>query len=312
MGYSLNQFYRAIGTSKQAVHQEHIRQQQFYQQLEELIILMDVLRTEHPGCGLAKAYDTLRPSFIGRDRFIDIFMELGYRVRWIKNAIKTTKPGSYRCENLIEGMVVFMINQVLQSDITFILVNGIFYYAVFIIDVYSKRIVGYQVSDNMRVEANIKALKQVIKLRGKAAMEHTIHHSDRGSQYGAKLYRQLLKKMKCWLSMGLSAQQNAYAERVNGIIKNEYLAYWNIPDFTVLKKKLKQAVDHYNHKRIHRHLPMNLSPVQFEEQWINSLKLQQHKELIHSTNNFVIRSKQKKFFKQLESINGLFCPLKIL
>ncbi len=272
---------------------------------------MDILRTDHPGCGLAKAYDSLRPEFIGRDRFIEIFMDFGYRVRWIKNVIKTTRPGSYRCENLIEGMVVMAINQVLQSDITYIFVNGIFYYAVFVIDVFSKRIVGYQVSDHMRVEANLKALKQVVNLRGKTAMEHTIHHSDRGSQYGAKMYRKLLKELKCWLSMGQSAQQNAYAERINGIIKNEYLAYWSIPDFTTLKRKLKQAVYHYNNKRIHRHLPMKLSPVQFEEQWINSLELKQHRELIHCPNNFLIRSKQKKFFKQLESTNGLFCPLKI-
>lgn len=272
---------------------------------------MDILRKDHPGCGLEKAYDTLRPEFIGRDRFIDIFMELGYRVRWVKNAIKTTRPGSYRCDNLIEGMMVSTINQVLQSDITFILVDGIFYYAVFIIDVFSKRIVGYQVSDNMRVEANLKALRQVIKLRGKAAMEQTIHHSDRGSQYGAKVYRKLLIKLKCWLSMGISAQKNAYAERINGIIKNEYLAYWSIPDFATLKRKLKDAVKHYNNKRIHRHLPMKLSPVQFEEQWINSQKLKQHRELIYSPNNFVKRPKQKQFFKQFETSNGLFCPLSI-
>jgi len=131
---------------------------------------MDILRSNHPGCGLKKAYDTLAPDFVGRDRFIDEFMELGYRVKIKKRTIKTTLPGNYKYTNLIEGMVVKHINQVVQSDITYILVNEIFYYAIFIIDVYSKRIVGYQVSKNMRVEANIKTLKQMIKLRGKSAM----------------------------------------------------------------------------------------------------------------------------------------------
>jgi len=238
-------------------------------------------------------------------------MELGYRVKFPKNFIKTTKPGSYKCENLIEGMLLNGINQVVQSDITYIWIQGTFYYAVFIVDVFSKRITGHQVSNHMRVEANLKALKQLIKLRGDQAMTGLIHHSDRGSQYGSLAYRKLLNKTKSLLSMGISAQQNAYAERVNGIIKNEYLTYWAIPDLTTLKRKVKQAVNHYNLKRIHKHLPMKLSPILFEQKWPHSLELQQHRELIHSPNNFIIRSKQKQFFKQLDIKNGLFCPINI-
>lgn len=272
---------------------------------------MDILRSEHPGCGLEKAYDTLRPNFIGRDRFVDLFMELGYRVKIRKRVIKTTKPGSYDYENLIEGMIVDRINQVLQSDITYVLVDEIFYYVVFIIDVYSKRIVGNQVSDHMRTQANINALKQVIKLRGKSAMAGCIHHSDRGSQYGSLVYRKLLDTIRCSLSMGLTAEQNAYAERVNGIIKNEYLDYWKISDFNDLRRGVKKAVKHYNEKRIHRHLPNKLTPIEFEQNWQTSIELQKHRELVHNPNNFVIRSKQKQFFKQLEIANGLFCPMKI-
>jgi len=272
---------------------------------------MDFLRKDHPGCGLEKAYDTLRPRFIGRDRFVDIFMELGYRVRFPKNYIKTTKPGYYRCKNLIEGMIVDRINQVVQSDITYIRVQDVFYYAIFIIDVFSKRITAHQVSDHMRGEANLKALKQLVKLRGKQAMTGLIHHSDRGSQYGSLAYRKLLDKFNAFISMGDNAQTNAYAERINGIIKNEYLSYWNISDFKTLKRKLKEAVIHYNLKRIHKHLPMKLSPISFEQKWNDSLRLQQHRELIHSPGNFVIRSRQQLFFKTIKANNGLFCPLNI-
>jgi len=291
------------------VAQEHKRKLHFQEQLNELIMMMDILRTEHPGCGLAKAYDSLVPVFLGRDRFIDLFMELGYRVKFPKNFVKTTQPGSYKCENLIEGMIVDRINLVLQSDITYFLVGEIFYYIVFIIDVYSKRIVGYQVSNHMRTQANLTALRQVLKLRGKSAMAGTIHHSDRGSQYGSLAYRKLLNSVHCLHSMDLSAEKNAYAERVNGIIKNEYLDYWRIPNFHTLKTKVKKAVDHYNNKRQHNHLPNKLSPILFEQKWDKSLELQQHQELIHNTNNFVIRSKQKQFFKQMELTNGLFCPI---
>lgn len=279
------------------------------QQLDELIILMDILRSQHPGCGLEKAYDTLAPAFIGRDRFVDKFMKFGYGVKIKKRKIKTTWPGSYKYENLIEGMIVNYFNQVVQSDITYILVNEIFYYAVFIIDVYSKRIVGHQVSTNMRTQANIKALKQMIKLRGKSSMAGCIHHSDRGSQYGSTKYRDLLKSSDCFLSMDLSAEKNAYAERINGIIKNEYLEFWRMNSFKDLKSCVNKAVKHYNEKRIHRHLPGKLSPIKFEEKWKTSTKLQKHCKLIHQPNNFVIRSKQKYFFNKIETANGNFCPI---
>lgn len=271
--------------------------------------LIDLLRSEHPGCGLAKAYDTLRPSFIGRDRFIEFFSEMGYRVKLPKSFIKTTIPGTYVYPNLIEGRIVDRINQVVQSDITYILVQNQFYYAVFIIDVFSKRIVGYQVSDHLRATANLKAFRQLIKLRGATNLVNLIHHSDRGSQYSCKAYRQLLYKTQCLISMDQSAQQNAYAERVNGIIKNEYLTYWAIQDLNDLKRKLNRAVKHYNFERIHRHLPDKLSPVQFELKWPKSTKLRQHQELIYSPNNYVSRAKQKSFFKQMQKANGPFCPI---
>lgn len=307
----MNQFYKILGTTKQAVHQEHARQVAFELELNELILMMDLLRTEHPGCGLEKAYDTLQPSLFGRDRFVETFMALGYRVRFSKNYTKTTVPGLYRCQNLIEGMIVDKVNKVVQSDITYIFVNGLYYYAIFILDVFSKRITAYEVSDNMRAQANIKALKQLIKLRSKAEMKGLIHHSDRGSQYGSTKYLSLLRNMGCYVSMADSAQKNAYAERINGIIKNEYLAYWSIPDLSTLKRKMKQAVNHYNHQRIHRSLPSNLSPVSFEQQWLKCPILQQHKELIYSPNNFVRKADKKHFFKTIESTNLAFCPLVI-
>lgn len=159
MSYSMNETYQVSGISKQAFHQCLKRQLAFEEKLYDLYVQVDLLREEHPGCGVEKMYYTLKPEFIGRDRFIDEMMSAGYRVKKTKNRIKTTFPGYYKYPNLIEGSRVTGINQVWQSDITYMLVGGEFYYAVFIIDVYSKRIVGYQVSDNMRARSNLKALK---------------------------------------------------------------------------------------------------------------------------------------------------------
>ena len=144
-------------------------------------------------------------------------------------------------------------SQIWQSDITYISVENRFYYAVFIIDVFSKEIVGYQVSDHMRAEANVNALKQALSSH-KAPL---IHHSDRGSQYTYLEYVSLLKQHNCAVSMGLTAQDNAFAERINRTIKEEYLAYWKPKSFSELKYQVKRAVENYNSKRIHMGIKRN-------------------------------------------------------
>ncbi len=260
MSYSLNALYQEVGLSKQAVDQYQRRQLLFDNRLKQLILEADELRNEHPGCGVRKMHDTLNPDFIGRDRFIELMMELGYRVKRNKNYRRTTIAGKKFYPNLIKGMKVDGPSQVWQSDITYIPIGNRHYYATFIIDVYTKKIVGYQVTDHMRATANVAALKMALK-------EHAapqIHHSDRGSQYTYNEYTELLRANGCRISMATSAQDNAYAERINKTIKEEYLDYWEPKDFKQLKKMLSKAVFHYNHKRIHNHLG-KVSPVNFEK-----------------------------------------------
>ncbi|MGM0934981.1 MAG: DDE-type integrase/transposase/recombinase, partial [Bacteroidota bacterium] len=108
----------------------------------------------HPGCGVEKMYHILRPDFIGRDRFVETFMQLGYRLKRKKNYRRTTIAGKICYPNQIKGLEVKAPSAVWQSDITYYRVKDKFYYAVFIIDVYSKKVVGYRVSDHMRGTAN--------------------------------------------------------------------------------------------------------------------------------------------------------------
>lgn len=262
MSYSLNSLYREVGISKQAVSQYMHRQRMFDSKVEELVLAADLLREEHPGCGVEKMYYTLQPDFIGRDRFIELMMDLGYRVRQIKNYHRTTFSGSIYYPNLIQGMRITRPNVVWQSDITYIRVGDSFYYVVFIIDVYTKRIVGYAVSDHLRATANLQALRMALVVYG--APE--VHHSDRGSQYTCKDYIVLLQSNEVKISMGLTAQDNAYAERINQTIKNEYLAYWKPTSFNALKRDVQRAVEHYNTKRIHNHLS-RMTPLDFEAHW---------------------------------------------
>lgn len=257
-----------IGVSKQAVQQSRKRQEDFDRELEELVKLTDLIKADHPGCGVEKLYYTLRPRFIGRDKFCEIFLYLGYGVKPVKNYMKTTVRGSMYYPNLIMGMSVVRPFQVIQSDITYFGLGQEHYYLVFIIDVYTRLIVGYAVSDNLRAVANVEALEMAL-----AIMEFDdwdlIHHSDKGAQYSSTIYTGKLKDCKIHISMGDIATDNAYAERVNGIIKNEYLKKWEIRDFSDLKKKVEKAVNHYNNKRKHRAFKMAYSPMEFYKNLVN-------------------------------------------
>lgn len=249
MRYSMNQLYRVIGISKQAVSQYDARQRVFDKKVAQMMLEADDIREDHPGCGVEKMYYTLRPDFIGRDRFVELMMGLGYRLKRKKNYRRTTFASSICYPNLIKGMEIDRPSVVWQSDITYIRIGEQHYYGVFIIDVYTKKIVGHQVSNHMRAEANVRALKQALR----AHDAPQVHHSDRGSQYGYKGYVGLLKENGVDISMAKSGQDNAYAERINRTIKEEYLDYWQPQTFAQLKKMTGKAVKNYNTKRIHNH-----------------------------------------------------------
>lgn len=258
----MNQLYKAVGISKQGVSQYAKRQECFNEKTRSLLYEAEELRKEHPGCGVEKMYYILKPDFMGRDKFIDVFMDLGFRLKRQKNYRRTTYASSVYYPNLIKGMVVNRPCMVWQSDITYIYVDERFYYAVFIIDVYTKKIVGYQVSNHMRATANSKALEMALK----GNRPPLVHHSDRGSQYTYKEYIKTLTDNGTRISMSLSAQDNAYAERINRTIKEEYLDHWKPKTFEQLKKQMDKAVHHYNNERPHNNIN-KLSPVDFENKW---------------------------------------------
>lgn len=278
MSYSLNKLYKTIGISKQAVSQYQKRQHVFDAKLLQLVTEVDELRKEHPGCGVEKMYYTLTPDFIGRDRFTEVMMQLGYRLKRKKNYKRTTIAGKIYYPNLIKGLVVNAPNTVWQSDITYIKVAGNYYYAVFIIDVYTKEIVGYKISDHMRATANIEALKMALAVHGPPKF----HHSDRGSQYTYKGYIELLKENDVQISMATSAQDNAYAERINRTIKEEYLNYWKPKTFMQLKAMVKRAVQNYNEKRVHNNIDRT-TPLEFRTNF--SLMASHQRKTISIFNN---------------------------
>ena len=271
----MTQLYQYIGISRQAIAQYNSRQFAFDNKVLCLLSEVEELRIEHPGCGLEKMYFTLNPTFLGRDRFIELFMDMGFKLKKKLNYKRTTYSVTSKYINLIKGLSVAAPGVVWQSDITYYEVNYRFYYAVFIIDVYTKIIVGYEVSNSLRATANMRAME--IALTSYKAPK--IHHSDRGGQYIYKPYVKLLKDNKCKISMCKSSQDNAYAERINRTIKEEYLDYWKPTNFNDLRDFTTRAVQHYNNDRIHNNLG-KMSPIKFNDIWKKQTKKSRRIETI--------------------------------
>jgi hypothetical protein len=268
-----------VAISKQAVDQYHQKALVKQREAQEFIEKADAIRNHHPMMGCRKmALKTKRQGW-GRDKVEQLLLGSGYKIIYPPNYIKTTRPQyDLIFPNLIEGIRLNGINQVVQTDISYIWINGCFYYLVFIIDVYSRRIVSYHAGENMEASANIRALKMMMRTRKEQCLKGMIHHSDRGSQYTSKIYLTMLGENKIKISMCKHAWENAYTERINRTIKEEYLAHWKIETYDQLKKAVAKAVRRYNEERPHWNLPMQLSPVQFEN-YVNKLAKSRRPEM---------------------------------
>jgi transposase InsO family protein len=261
----MNSIYRAIGMSKQNFHKRMNVLISHEEEKAQLLKVVQQVREDHPCMSARKIYRLIQPRCMGRDKFEAFCFEEGYRVKKQKNYIKTTNSlGVTRFPNLIKGVELTGINQVWVSDITYIRIEDSFYYLTFIMDLYSRKILGYSASNNLlTVYTTLPALKMAIKSRGNNDLSGVIFHSDGGGQYYCKEFLRLTTNMKN--SMGEDVYENAHAERLNGTIKNDYLIPYSPLNFLTLKRMLKKAVALYNNQRPHRALE-GLSPVKYEKQ----------------------------------------------
>jgi len=228
--------------------------------------MMEQVRQIHPGMGLRTMYEMLQPDGIGRDGFVALGLQEGFRLKSIEKQTRTTySVKSNRYKNLLGEEEFDGINQLWSSDITYFHLSDKFFYIVFIMDVYSRRILGYSLADNMRAENNVAALQQALKLRGiKDYGNSLIHHSDKGSQYASDDYTALLEQYGIRISMCNEVYENTHIERINDTIKNQYLQRWGISNAKELSNKLSEAVKAYNEQRPHQSLH-SMSPVQYEK-----------------------------------------------
>jgi len=231
------------------------RRQYKLEEQEQLIPLINEVRKDHPRMCARDVYLKLQPKSMGRDQFERFCMESGFRLKQLKNyRVTTNSLGVTRFPNLIKDKKVTGVNQVFVSDITYYEIGDKTYYLTLIMDLYNREIVGCSASDNLRTESTtIPALHMMIKERGRVNLKDAIFHSDGGGQYYSNDFKKLTKDLKMKNSMTEEkVYENSHAERLNGIIKNNYLYPYGPTSLFSLRRKLKHAVIMYNTEKPHR------------------------------------------------------------
>ena len=189
--------YKALNISKQAVHQHKSVIDRKMEELCYVAMIVEQVRADHPTMGVRDIYYMMRPEGIGRDRFERYCQELGLSsVRTVNPCRTTDSSGVIRFPNLLEGLDITKVNTVWQSDITYFEVNGKFYYITFIIDAFSRMIVGYSVSKRLFTEDTvIPALEMAVRFREGVNLAGLIFHSDGGGQYYSKKFLELTETL---------------------------------------------------------------------------------------------------------------------
>lgn len=253
------------GISRQAHHQALLRLFQEGQKATLYVRSMEQVREIHPGMGLRTMYEMLQPDGIGRDAFVALGLQEGFRLKTVEKQTRTTySTKSNRYGNLLGDVEFNGINQVWSSDITYLYCLDQFFYIVLVMDVYSRRLIGYNIADNMRAESNVAALQMALQLRGIDNYHQSlIHHSDKGTQYASDAYTQTLDSYEIRISMCNEVYENTHIERVNDTIKNQYLNRKEINNKRQLKDQMAATIKAYNESRPHQSLS-KMSPIEFE------------------------------------------------
>ena len=233
------------------------------------------IKKEHPRMGTRKIYHLIKPDLdranikMGRDALFDLVAENNLKVTKRKRRYITTNSNHVfkRYPNLIKDIEPNAPNQIWVSDITYIrTIQNEFLYLFLITDAYSKKVLGYQLARTLDSIHAVNSLQDAIK-NNCQPMSGLIHHSDRGIQYCSKEYIKMLNDNNIYISMTENGDplENAIAERINGILKDEYLNQYE----TLTSIQLKNSIEKYNNRRPHLSCDM-LTP---EEAHLRSGKL---------------------------------------
>lgn len=261
---------------------------------EEELVLQKVLgiRKQHRRIGTRKLYEMMQSFMMehnikmGRDALFTLLSANGLLIRKRKRRVQTTNSQHWlrRYPNLIRDFVPTAINQLWVSDITYWKVGDRYVYISFITDAFSHKIVGYHVSETLEAAGSIEALRMALSALGAESHPQLTHHSDRGIQYCSQQYVKLLQDYDIQISMTENGDplENAMAERINGIIKEEYLETYQVDNIEDARALLKDVVDLYNAERPHMSIGyatpdevhQSNQPIKTEKLWKNYYRKQ--------------------------------------
>ena len=257
---SLSRFCRLLGVTRQAYYQHFWREE--FIGTEHHLILQEVhrIRGRHRHMGGRKLYEMLQPFLLehqikmGRDALFDLLQSNHLLVRRRKRRVHTTHSFHWlrKYPNRIKGFSPVAPNQLWVSDITYWKTAGGCLYISLITDAFSHKIVGYHVAENLEAVQTLQALRMAVSSLPKDHRGLT-HHSDRGIQYCSGEYVELLRLHNIEISMTENGdpRENAIAERINGILKEEYLYDCVVRDTAHARSVLELAVKLYNEERPH-------------------------------------------------------------
>ena len=252
-----------FGKTRQAYYR-HLNYKYVEMATEEIVLsLVYEYRSEMGRIGCRKLQHLINSRLpedmkVGRDALYSLLERNSLLHKRRRKSVRTTWSNHWmhKYPNLITGVIPTASNQIWVSDITYIeTVNDGFMYLHLVTDLYSRKIMGWCLSPTLHAEYTLKALEMAIRNAG-CCLTGLIHHSDRGCQYCCERYVSLLKSSGILISMTQSGDplENAVAERVNGIIKNEWLMHENIIDSNIALKRISEIVNIYNNIRPHASL----------------------------------------------------------
>lgn len=241
------------------------------------------IRKQLPRLGTRKLYHQLSGKLadkhikLGRDRLFEFLREENMLIPKVKKYHKTTnsRHWMHKYPNVIKGLKIDRPEQLWVADITYLQMQDKHYYLHLITDAYSKKIVGYELCNNLKTASTLKALRMA--LNNRQYRKSLIHHSDRGLQYCSKEYTDLLKTNKVTISMTekYDPYENAVAERVNGILKEEFGLDISFESEELMHQYVDQSITLYNQLRPHMSIGL-LTPTQAHNQ--TKVKLKTYKK----------------------------------
>jgi len=259
----MDEVCKELGVTRQGHHKALAAEPPKALEAEMVVQLVAERRRIQPRLGGLKLHRLIQPDLcamgmkLGRDRFFDVLRQEDLLVERKRSRTRTTDSfHRFRVwPNLLPGLEVERPDQAWVADITYLRLRGGFAYLFLLTDVWSRKIVGWALGETLETRWGLDAL--AMALAGAHAPEdgaRRIHHSDRGAQYCGADYVNGLRREGIEISMAEAGNpyENAIAERVNGILKDEFLLDRTMEDLETARRAARQAVHAYNNLRPHR------------------------------------------------------------